>query len=194
MAKILIGNIKGPKGDTGAQGPKGDTGATGATGPTGPQGPVGPQGATGPQGPQGETGPQGPTGPAGADGVSPTVVNNLTSTSTTNALSANQGRLLKAEITNLNNATVKVLGAESISCSFASTASINRGAKLTLNLSKSYTNAIGFLITHGANPDWVVVHGVSWVNENKNSVIINYQNFFNSALTGNVGVTILGYS
>lgn len=32
MARVLIGNIKGPKGDTGA------TGATGATGPTGPQG------------------------------------------------------------------------------------------------------------------------------------------------------------
>lgn len=50
MAKFLIGNVKGPKGDTGAtgpqgvQGPKGDTGATGpqvATGATGPQGPVG---------------------------------------------------------------------------------------------------------------------------------------------------------
>lgn len=34
MARILIGNIKGPKGDTG---PKG---ATGATGPVGPQGPL----------------------------------------------------------------------------------------------------------------------------------------------------------
>ena len=36
MAKILIGNIKGPKGDTGAQGPQG------ATGPQGPQGPLPP--------------------------------------------------------------------------------------------------------------------------------------------------------
>lgn len=33
MARILIGNIKGPKGDTGAQGPQG---------PVGPQGPQGP--------------------------------------------------------------------------------------------------------------------------------------------------------
>ena len=36
MAKILIGNIKGPKGDTGEQGPQG------ATGPQGPQGPLPP--------------------------------------------------------------------------------------------------------------------------------------------------------
>lgn len=36
MARILIGNIKGPKGDTGAQGPQGETG------PQGPQGPLPP--------------------------------------------------------------------------------------------------------------------------------------------------------
>lgn len=51
-------NLKGEKGDTGAQGPKGDTGA---------QGPKGDTGETGPQGPQG---PQGETGPAGSDGQS----------------------------------------------------------------------------------------------------------------------------
>ena len=37
MAKILIGNIKGPQG---IQGPKGDKGDTGATGPAGPMGAV----------------------------------------------------------------------------------------------------------------------------------------------------------
>lgn len=36
MARILIGNIKGPKGDTGPRG------ATGPTGPVGPQGPLPP--------------------------------------------------------------------------------------------------------------------------------------------------------
>lgn len=39
MASILIGNIKGPKGDTGAQGPKGDTGKQGPRGPQGDPGP-----------------------------------------------------------------------------------------------------------------------------------------------------------
>ena len=86
MARILIGNVKGPKGDTGAAGPQGAQGPQGPTGPTGPQGPkgddgdtgpAGPQGApgaTGPQGPKGETGetgpqgPQGPTGPTGPRG------------------------------------------------------------------------------------------------------------------------------
>lgn len=33
MARIFIGNIKGPKGDTGARGATGPQGATGATGP-----------------------------------------------------------------------------------------------------------------------------------------------------------------
>ena len=37
MARILIGNIKGPKGDTGA---RGATGPQGATGPTGPMPPL----------------------------------------------------------------------------------------------------------------------------------------------------------
>ena len=86
MAKVILGNVKGPKGDkgdTGATGPQGPKGATGATGPqgpkgdpgedgaTGPQGPKGATGATGPQGPQGEkgaTGAQGPQGPTGATG------------------------------------------------------------------------------------------------------------------------------
>lgn len=68
MAKYLVGNIKGPKGDTGATGPQGATGARGATGATGPQGPKGETGATGPQGPTGKQGPTGPTGPAGSQG------------------------------------------------------------------------------------------------------------------------------
>lgn len=68
MAKYLVGNIKGPKGDTGATGPQGATGARGATGAIGPQGPKGETGATGPQGPTGKQGPTGPTGPAGSQG------------------------------------------------------------------------------------------------------------------------------
>lgn len=35
MARILIGNVKGPKGDTGPQGPQGVQGRQGPTGPTG---------------------------------------------------------------------------------------------------------------------------------------------------------------
>lgn len=80
MAKVLIGNFKGPKGEQGKQGlqgvqgiqgptgPKGDTGETGPQGPQGEKGETGPQGSTGPKGATGATGPTGPQGPAGATG------------------------------------------------------------------------------------------------------------------------------
>ena len=80
MAKTLIGNIKGPQGETGPQGPQGIQGPKGETGATGPQGPKGdtgstglqgeqgPRGLQGPQGPQGETGATGPRGPQGPQG------------------------------------------------------------------------------------------------------------------------------
>ena len=82
----VVAQLKGDKGDTGAQGPqglkgdtgatgaqglqglKGDTGATGATGPQGIQGPQGDTGATGAQGAQGIQGETGATGAAGAKG------------------------------------------------------------------------------------------------------------------------------
>ena len=38
MARILLGNIKGPQGDPGPAGPAGEPGAPGAPGATGPQG------------------------------------------------------------------------------------------------------------------------------------------------------------
>lgn len=50
MSWTITGNIKGPKGDTGAVGP------VGATGPTGPQGDAGVQGPVGAQGIQGQPG------------------------------------------------------------------------------------------------------------------------------------------
>ena len=68
MTRYLVGNIKGPKGDTGATGTQGQTGPQGPKGATGPQGPKGETGATGPQGPTGKQGPTGPTGPAGSQG------------------------------------------------------------------------------------------------------------------------------
>lgn len=50
MAKVKLGNVKGPKGD------QGGTGATGPQGPQGPTGPTGPKGATGARGSQWYTG------------------------------------------------------------------------------------------------------------------------------------------
>lgn len=69
---VSIGNIKGPKGDTGEkgeqgiQGPIGPQGEKGEAGPTGPKGDIGP---TGPQGPKGDIGPQGPASPTGYDAI-----------------------------------------------------------------------------------------------------------------------------
>ncbi|MGM9600649.1 MAG: BppU family phage baseplate upper protein, partial [Faecousia sp.] len=54
-----VGNIQGPKGDTGATGPQG---------PTGDKGDIGPQG---PKGDKGDTGTQGPKGDTGASGYTP---------------------------------------------------------------------------------------------------------------------------
>lgn len=75
-------NIKGPKGDKGAQGipgPKGDQGPQGLQGipgdkgDTGDQGPQGERGPQGEQGPQGEPGNNGAQGPKGDAGVTPDI-------------------------------------------------------------------------------------------------------------------------
>lgn len=91
---------QGPKGDTGETGSQGPQGLQGIEGPKGDKGDIGltgPQGIQGPAGPQGPIGPKGDTGPAGPAGT--TVINDtLTSTSTTEALSANQARILKQQI------------------------------------------------------------------------------------------------
>lgn len=104
---------KGEKGDTGPEGPRGPEGPQGPQGVQGPQGERGPEGPQGPQGergPQGEPGPQGATGPQGLQGNSGyqgaagelEVVNNLTQGGATAALSAEQGKVLKEEITELD--------------------------------------------------------------------------------------------
>jgi hypothetical protein len=59
----FIGNLKGPKGDTGDAGPQGPSGPKGDTGDAGPQGPSGPKGDTG------DAGPQGPKGDKGDPGI-----------------------------------------------------------------------------------------------------------------------------
>lgn len=74
---------------------KGQDGADGSQGPQGPAGPQGPQGA---QGPQGEQGPKGDPGTGGSD---IDVIDDLVHNNTGDALSANQGRILKGLIDNI---------------------------------------------------------------------------------------------
>lgn len=109
---------QGPKGDTGAQGPQGKQGNTGPAGTTPTIGSNGnwylgatdtgkpSRGVQGPQGAKGEkgdTGAQGPQGPKGDTGPQPSLSNTLTSTSTTVALTAAQGKALNDKITNILN-------------------------------------------------------------------------------------------
>lgn len=118
MARILIGNIKGPQGIQGEKGDKGDTG------PQGIQGIQGPQGDEGPQGPQGETGPQGAQGIQGP--LPPLIDNYLATESGKAALDAIVGKLLderlkaaETSITQLNSEAsthLKESGSENSFC------------------------------------------------------------------------------
>lgn len=92
IAGTIFNSLKGEKGDQGPQGLQGPKGEKGETGEQGPKGEKGETGATGPKGDKGDVGPQGPA-------VS--VVNDLTTGGTTEALSAEQGKALKALIDSL---------------------------------------------------------------------------------------------
>ena len=91
MARILIGNIKGPQGPQGIQGETGPQGLQGFQGETGPQGPQGIQGEKGDTGPQGPQGIQGP--------LPPLIANYLATESGKAALDAIVGKLLDERLT-----------------------------------------------------------------------------------------------
>ena len=91
MARIPIGNIKGP------QGPQGIQGETGPQGIQGIQGETGPQGLQGIQGEKGDTGPQGPQGIQGP--LPPLIANYLATESGKAALDAIVGKLLDERLT-----------------------------------------------------------------------------------------------
>ena len=91
MARILIGNIKGPQGPQGIQGETGPQGLQGIQGETGPQGPQGIQGEKGDTGPQGPQGIQGP--------LPPLIAKYLATESGKSALDAIVGKLLDERLT-----------------------------------------------------------------------------------------------
>lgn len=84
----------GVPGADGAPGADGQDGAPGIPGIPGPEGPPGEQGLTGPVGEQGPTGPQGQQGPPG---TMPSLVDSNTSTSTSQAPTANAVKLTRDE-------------------------------------------------------------------------------------------------
>lgn len=104
IAGTIFNSLKGEKGDQGPQGlqgPKGDTGETGPQGPKGEKGETGEQGPKGEKGETGATGPKGDKGDVGPQGPAVSVVNDLTTGGATEALSAEQGKALKALIDSL---------------------------------------------------------------------------------------------
>lgn len=88
---------RGPQGERGLPGEQGPKGDTGEAGPQGLKGEKGDTGLQGPAGPKGDRGEPGPQGPAGSD-ATVEVVDNLTSSSTTAVLSANQGKVLNERL------------------------------------------------------------------------------------------------
>lgn len=100
MARILIGNIKGP------QGPQGIQGETGPQGLQGIQGETGPQGTQGIQGEKGDTGPQGPQGIQGP--LPPLIANYLATESGKAALDAIVGKLLDERLTAAEKSLTKL--------------------------------------------------------------------------------------
>lgn len=101
MARILIGNIKGPQG---IQGPKGDIGPQGIQGPKGDTGPAGPKGATGATGATGPQGPQGIQGP-----LPPMVANYFMQEQGKAALDAYMGYLIKQKLDELVSKDAELL-------------------------------------------------------------------------------------
>lgn len=129
MARIKIGNIKGPQGIQGIQGPigpqgvkgergiqglvgiQGPQGETGIIGPQGPKGDTGASGATGAQGPQGSQGIQGPIGPKGPQGpLPPLIANYLATVAGQGALDAYMGKLIDQRLTELSNGLTSLNG------------------------------------------------------------------------------------
>ena len=124
MARILIGNIKGPQG---IQGPKGERGIQGPQGPAGPQGEKGDTGAQGPKGDKGATGVQGPVGPM------PALTENLLATVPGTALDATMGKRLKDELDSQNLSFAKSIGDLSSDLSDLSTSLSQVKNKITLS-------------------------------------------------------------
>lgn len=133
MARILIGNIKGPQGPQGIQGETGPQGLQGIQGETGPQGPQGIQGEKGDTGPQGPQGIQGP--------LPPLIANYLATESGKAALDAIVGKLLDERLTaaekSLTQLNSELTNAKTTLSALNSKKHIVSTRNTTVNLSKS---------------------------------------------------------
>lgn len=169
MARIKIGNIKGPQGIQGIQGPigpqgvkgergiqglvgiQGPQGETGIIGPQGPKGDTGASGATGAQGPQGSQGIQGPIGPKGPQGpLPPLIANYLATVAGQGALDAYMGKLIDQRLTELSNGLTSLNGERNFWDHFSSNTK-DLIANVNTTLSFSYQGSASNAQIDGAN-------------------------------------------
>lgn len=126
MARILIGNIKGP------QGPQGIQGETGPQGLQGIQGETGPQGTQGIQGEKGDTGPQGPQGIQGP--LPPLIANYLATESGKAALDAIVGKLLDERLTAAEKSLTQLNSEKPFIANVTASYSVNAGATVDVSV------------------------------------------------------------
>lgn len=211
MAWTLVGNIKGPQGDPGADGadstvpgPQGDPGADGADstvpGPTGPTGATGATGAAstvpGPQGIQGATG---ATGAAGTPGSTDAVSEGSTNLYYTNARA--DARVVAAGVTAATASTIAQrdsnanMTADGYISSATNTAS--SAGTLTMTIADTQVQVITGSTTHTvALPTTSVTRGMWYiiVNQSSGTVTVNSSggNFvgqlFGTGQGGGVGI------
>lgn len=121
----------------------------------------------GPQGPKGEKGDKGATG---ATGPAVAVVDNLTSTSTTTALSANQGKVLNTSLTNLNTTVTNL------------TTTVN-GKAATSHASTATTYGIGTTTAYG---HCMTINALTTSSHANGKALSAYQGYvLNNSITNN---------
>ena len=71
-----------------------------------------------------------------------------------------------------------------------STKSLGRGQEYTVTLDKNYPTARFGIINQDINGDWVIINLKAW--KDTQHPVLTYQNFYTSALSGNVSIHIYG--
>ncbi len=85
---------------------------------------------------------------------------------------------------------IKYLGTYTFSMTVQSTKSLGRGQEYTVTLDKNYPTARFGIINQDINGDWVIINLKAW--KDAQHPVLTYQNFYTSALSGNVSIHIYG--
>ena len=85
------------------------------------------------------------------------------------------------------------MGNEEIIANLTSTKELGRANSYYLSLSKSYPTAQFAVITQTINPDWISINYNGFSGTDNSEVVITYNNWFDSTLSGSIYVSIFGY-